>query len=474
MPDAALVQRQHQRAIPVQIQANAILSMSILELQQFIETEAMENPALDVDDSARCPVCGFLAGTGVCPVCGASSERARAARDEPRSEREHLERVIGTFDCEGFDPFRTVAGVSGLRDHLRQQARMTLGGRQLRISDYIIDSLDDDGYFREPLYDTAEMFATAVPEVELVLTTVQAFDPPGIAARDLRECLLIQLRALVHTGAEDVSDPELAALAQRILTDHWEDFSRMRLKPLAARLGISQAELREACNFIRDNLNPRPASLYRQPFGGLAPRETAAVAPDVIVRRHNSTLVAEVVDCHTRHLRIEETYHRAYQSLGCRDVCLGDDDRRHVKEHVERVKCILDAIKLRRKTLGRVALELTDRQHDFLLHGPSHLKPLRQKDLAQALEVHESTICRAIAGKYCKLPSGEVVSFDVFFDAALPIRTMISQLVSRSAEPISDGEIAKRLAEQGVTIARRTVAKYREQMRLLPYQLRSA
>ncbi len=140
MPDAALVQRQHQRAIPVQIQANAILSMSILELQQFIETEAMENPALDVDDSARCPVCGFLAGTGVCPVCGASSERARAARDEPRSEREHLERVIGTFDCEGFDPFRTVAGVSGLLDHLRQQARMTLGGRQLRISDYIIDS----------------------------------------------------------------------------------------------------------------------------------------------------------------------------------------------------------------------------------------------------------------------------------------------------------------------------------------------
>lgn len=115
-----------------------------------------------------------------------------------------------------------------------------------------------------------------------------------------------------------------------------------------------------------------------------------------------------------------------------------------------------------------------DYQREFLIHGPSHLKPLRQKDLAQALGVHESTICRAVAGKYCRLPSGEVISFEVFFDSALPVRNLIRQIIAVSTEPLSDGDIAKRLAEQGITIARRTVAKYREQLKVLPYQLRAA
>ncbi len=441
--------------------------MNILELQEFVETEAMENPALSVDESARCPVCGFISGAAACPVCGAAPGRVETHQDPPSDERAHLEKVFAAVEDDAFDPFRTVAAVADLRDHLKQQARVALGGRHLRIAEYIIDCLDEDGYFREPLYDTAEAFAASVPEVEDVLALVQTFDPPGVAAKDLRECLLIQLSAL---GIEN----DAALTAARILGDHWEGFSRMRLKAIASRLGIGLEEVREACEFIRENLNPRPASLYRPAFGRLAPRETAAVVPDVVVRRSGDALMADVVDSHTRHLGIEETYERAYQALRTGEANLCDDDRRHIREHVERVKCILDAIQLRKKTLARVAIELTKCQKAFLLHGPSHLKPLRQKDLAKKLQVHESTICRAVAGKYCKLPSGEVVSFEVFFDAALPVRTMISQLIARSAEPLSDGEIARRLAEQGVTIARRTVAKYREQMRLLPYQLRAA
>jgi RNA polymerase sigma-54 factor len=157
------------------------------------------------------------------------------------------------------------------------------------------------------------------------------------------------------------------------------------------------------------------------------------------------------------------------------DGCyLSQEDCRHVREHVERVKCILEAIELRKKTLARVSTHLAEYQQEFLLHGPSKLRPLRQKDVAAKLGVHESTICRAVAGKFCRLPSGEVVSFELFFDSAMPIREMISQLIARSTEPLSDGEIAKRLTEQGVTIARRTVAKYRDQLKLLPYQLRAA
>ncbi|MCE5198605.1 MAG: RNA polymerase factor sigma-54 [Armatimonadota bacterium] len=468
MQGQALAQKQQLRTIPVQIQANAILNMSLLELQQFIETEAMENPALSLDDSSRCPVCGFMSSSPVCPVCSASLAKSKELEQVKLSERDYLDKAFAAAGHdELFDPFRTVARTATLNDYLKQQARMIFGGRKLRIAEYLIDSLDDDGYFRESLFETAEEFAAAVPEIEDVLEIIQSFDPPGIAARDLRESLLIQLRAIGSI------EPR-ACNAEQILMDYWEDFARMKFKTIAKNMSITPAVVIEACEFIKDNLTPRPASAYRTEFDELSPRHEAAVVPDVIVHRVGDSLTAEVVDCHGSFAKIDETYEETYKSMKSGGDYFSEDDRMHIKEHVERVRCILDAISLRKKTLARVATHMVEYQREFLLYGPSHLKPLKQKDVAKALGVHESTICRAVADKYCRLPSGEVISFEVFFDAALPVRTMISQIIARSTEPISDGEITKRLTEQGITIARRTVAKYREQLKVLPYQLRAA
>jgi RNA polymerase sigma-54 factor len=288
-----------------------------------------------------------------------------------------------------------------------------------------------------------------------------------VGARDLRECLLLQLRA-IEDGGED------AALAQRILTEHWEDFSKMRFKTIAAKTDAGIDEIKCASEFIRDNLTPHPSSLYHAPYAELSPNETASVAPDVVMRPSGQAFVAEVLDRHTRVLDIDETYKHTYEAARDGSRTLGEDDGKHVREQVERVKCILEAIGLRRKTLGRVATYLAEYQRDFIAGGPMRLKPLKQKDMAKALGVHESTICRALANKYCQLPNGEVISFEVFFDSALPVRSLIGQLISRSTEPLSDGDIAKRLADEGVTVARRTVAKYRDQLRVLPYQLRAA
>jgi len=468
MQGPGFIQRPQLRAIPVQIQANAILNMSLLELQQFIETEAMENPALGVEEGARCPVCGFMTSGQACPVCSASLKSTDNLDRVRSGERDYLEHAFAAAGRdEAFDPFRTVAAGSDLIGHLKQQARMSLSGRRLRIAEYLVECLDEDGYFRESLYETAEEFATAVPEIESVLGVVQSFDPPGIAARDLRESLLIQLR---HASEASIT----ASNAERILMDCWDDFSRMKLRAIAKSIGATLDVVQDACEFIRERLNPRPASGFRADFDDLTPREVASIVPDVIVHKGRDSFVTEVVDCHSSLLRIDETYEHVYQSIKEGDSYLNEEDCRHIKEHVERVKCILEAIGLRRKTLARVAMHLVEYQREFLIHGPSHLRPLKQKDLAQALGVHESTICRAVAGKYCRLPSGEVISFEVFFDAALPVRNLISQIIAVSTEPISDGEIAKRLTEQGVTIARRTVAKYREQLKVLPYQLRAA
>ncbi|MHB9037983.1 MAG: RNA polymerase factor sigma-54 [Armatimonadota bacterium] len=468
MQGPVLAQRQHLRTIPIQIQANAILNMNLLELQQFIETEAAENPALSVDDTSRCPICGFATVAPTCPVCSASL----AARKEPDSndfeERHYLDRAFAAaIGDEIFDPFRTVARSMELVDYLKQQARMSMGGRKLRIAEYLIESLDDDGYFRESLFETAEDFAASVPEVESVLAVVQSFDPAGIGARDLRESLLIQIRRIA-------SDEASAFNAERILEDYWDEFSRMRLKSIAQKMEVSYDIVVEAGEFIRDRLTPHPASVYRAPFDELAPRESSAVVPDVIIQKSGECFVAEAVDCYGSYLKIDETYDECYRSVKSGDSCLGEEDRKHIREHVERVRCILEAITLRKKTLARVAAYIADYQKDFMIHGASHLKPLRQKDVAKALEVHESTICRALSDKFCRLPSGEVVSFEMFFDSALPVRTLISQIIALSTEPISDGEIAKRLTAQGVSIARRTVAKYRDQLKVLPYQLRAA
>jgi len=476
MPGAALAQRQQLRAIPVQIQANAILNMSLIELSEFIETEAVENPALLVKEGSRCPVCGFVTSDKSCPVCSASMKTAQESDLSGLSERDYLKKTYDAVGAESaFDPFRTVASTISLTEYLKQQARMSLAGRKLRIAEYLIECLDDDGYLRESLFETAEEFAAAVPEVEEVLGIVQSFDPPGIAARDLRECLLIQLRTIAVSTASGCSGcGTTIANAERILMDYWEAFSKLRFKAIASEMGVTLAVVTEAADFIKDRLTPYPASMYTQPFGELAPNESAAVVPDVMLHAKGESVSVEVLDSHSRLLGIDETYEDLYGSIRKGDSYLSEDDCRHIREHVERVKCILDAIALRKKTLTRVASYIAEYQAGFLLHGPSHLRPLRQKDVAKALEVHESTICRAVAGKFCKLPSGETVSFEVFFDSALPVRNMIREIIARSTEPLSDSEIAKKLAEQGVDIARRTVAKYREQLRVLPYQLRAA
>ncbi len=461
------VQSQTYRTIPVQIQANSILNMSVVELQQFIETEAAENPAMTLKESCRCPVCGFLTAGKSCPICK-SSLRRTATSSDLGNERDYLRRAFTAAGADGFfDPFRTVATTFDIKDYLRQQVGMTLAGRKLRIAQYIIDSLDDDGYFRESLFETSEELASHVLEIEEVLAVLQKCDPPGIAARDLQQCLILQIDLIGQ------DDGELALISRRIVDECWDDFSKMKIKAIAAALGLDISEIADAVEYIRERLNPYPASVYRDPNANMSPSNSDALIPDVLIREHEGVMIADVADTYESVIGTDETYQNIYAEIKDQDNVLCEDDRKHVREHVERVKFIMEAIQLRKKTLVRIAQYLVDFQEEYVRLGPAHLKPIRQKDVAEEMEVHESTVSRALAGKFCRLPSGEVISFEVFFDSALPARDMISRIVSESKEPLSDSDIARKLAEKGINIARRTVAKYREQMKMLPVQLRS-
>ncbi|MGQ9454404.1 MAG: RNA polymerase factor sigma-54 [Armatimonadota bacterium] len=467
MQELLLTQKQELRPLPIQIQAITVLAMNSLDLQRFIDAEASENPALSINESARCPACGFLSSCSICPVCGSPRQRAGIRpRITSKDERQWIRQILPPPEERSHDPFQTVADSFDLRDYLKSQANMAFSGRDLRIAEFIIESLDDDGYFRESLYETSERFSVAVPEVEAVLSVIHTFDPPGIAARDLQECLLIQLKTLERSD-------EISLIVKRILEEHWEDFSRLRFKHIASKLNISVEVVKKAREFIRLNLNPYPASAYHCPFRHTQPRETSVVVPDVMVVSNGWQIDVHVLDWVDQLIGIDESYKRASEMMKTNSQQFREDERQHIKEQLTRARNILEAIELRKNTLARVARAVVEHQKDFILKGCQYLKPLHQKKIAQELGLHESTVSRALANKYCRLPSNETVSFEVFFDSALPVREMISRIISISPKPLSDSEIARQLAEQGVVVARRTVAKYRAQLRELPYHLRN-
>lgn len=469
MPSQTMAARQIARTIPEQIQAGKILRMGLPELQSFVEQQVLENPALAVEESARCPLCGApLSDATSCRICGSSLDSAptKDADDDDYVESEGFQNV--DFD-DDYDPFGAVAAETDLQSHLHRQAAAVFEGHNLIVANYIIDSLDDKGYFTESLLETANLFGLSVPELRKILDEIQAFDPAGIAATDVRECILIQLRQVQ-------SPSEVSELARRVAEDCWEELSKLKLQAIADKLDADTDDVKEALEFIGSELTPYPSSLYRAEWQEFAPTKVAKIVPDVVIRETEDGLVVEVVDFRLGTLKIDEIYDAVYNQVREPGHTFTDEERKHVCEQVNNARCVLDAIELRKTTLARLSVHLVQEQRDFVLKGKAYVKPMTQKQVAEALAVHESTVSRAVTEKHVQLPSGEVISFDLFFDSALPIKEKILQIVSAcgpSAQP-SDSQIAAKLAEQGIQVARRTVAKYRLQLQIPSSQLRVA
>ena len=486
------------RMIPEQILASRVLRMSIAELQSFVEQQVLENPALVIDDRHRCPLCGApVPNATACAVCGSlpdmASDNVGSAEDPSTGSGSAW--PYDAPDEDDHDPFCRVAAETDLNAHLHRQSAVVFEGNDRIVADYIIDSLDDRGYFRESLIETADLFGLCVPELRTILDRVQEFDPPGIAATSVRECLMLQLR--------QIDAPERAKeLAGRIVTECWRELSGLKWKAISKKVGCSVLEVQEAVRLIGDRLTPHPASLYRPAWQELAPCRSGRVVPDVVIRTAGPgsddggrfengqeissgracsdsaecSLVCEVVDFRLGSLKIDELYAAAFEQIRGSRVGYSDEDKRHICEQVDKGRCVLDAVELRKANLARLCLYLAETQKDFILLGAQGLKPMTRKQVAEDLGLHESTVSRAVCGKHVQLPSGEVVPMDRFFDSALPIRDRIAQIVAAESGPgaLTDGQIAARLAEQGVRVARRTVAKYRSQLHMPPAQLRAA
>lgn len=446
------------KASPALIALNNMLIMSTLDLQQMIQQELEENPALEISENEEeiCQRCGRPITSSTCMYCLQEDMRTiEADRDD----------YTGPIEDDEFDPLMLVAAPPSLGENLLRDLRASLPSEDHFIAEYLVGSLDDQGYLESKLEDVAATLNIDIERAERVLFKLQDVGPLGVGARDVPECLLLQLRRLEQDG---ITHPYV----EQIIREHWLDLGEHRYGAIAQAIGISYDEVVEARDFIRQYLRPYPLERASSD-GTISPSQTAYLTPDVIIREEEGKLVAEVVESQRYFLRLNPLYQElAKQAVRGNEAGVSLEEKEHLTQFVGRAQLFLTNLRQRRETIRRIANYLIERQEQFLRHGVRYLEPLTRAEVAAAIGVHESTVSRATANKHVQLPSHEVIPFSHFFTASLSIKDVLLELVTKEERPLTDQELVDMLRERGFDVARRTVAKYRNQLKILPSTLR--
>jgi RNA polymerase sigma-54 factor len=456
---------------PRLVAANYILELSSQELQQQINTELSENPALELVETPTCRVCGTELQGSICPRCiqrqkSGSSTTFGAEQSNYSSYEDGADlRNRGAPDDEDFDPLTRVASEQTLAEKLLMDMGAALPEEDMTIAEYLVGSLDEKGYLAVKLDDVAYELDVSLDRVRAVLRVLQAQEPVGIGARNLRECLALQIAHLEERG---LSQPHALEIVTQFLTELGEHkFGR-----IAHELKISHQEVEEVWEFVKSKLNPHPAHGFSST--NASDRDTRAmyIIPDVVISKGVDEFEVEVVESRRFVLRINPMYTRLSADLHRSGASMNPDEKRHVQQYVGRAKLFIANINQRRQTLFNITRCLVDQQREYLEHGVRHLRPLSRAAVAQELGVHESTVSRATASKYVMLPNGEVIPYAHFFTPSLSVKDIMKEVIEKEGKPLTDSEIVERLKDKGIHIARRTVAKYRMQLAILPSSLR--
>lgn len=369
----------------------------------------------------------------------------------------------GSDDNADYDPFAHQSSPLTLHDHLNWQLNLSrLDEDDRAIAAAVIDAISADGYLTagvDELVATIDAEGVGPEEVLAVVHQVQSFDPPGVAARDLQECLILQLRQLPP-------DTPMLAEAMAVCSKHFQRLSKGELEEIGRRLKLQPRELAHTIGLIR-SLNPRPGS-------AVADMQPEYIVPDVLVTRRGGIWHVELNPETTPRLRVNADYakliRRADQTAD--NACLRD--------HLQEARWFIKSLTSRNDTVLRVATKIVDLQRDFLEYGEEAMKPMILRDVADALDLHESTVSRVTTQKYMHTPRG-TLEFKYFFSShvntasggecsSTAIRALLRKLVAAeaAAKPLSDQKLAEILADQGINVARRTIAKYREGLGIPP------
>ena len=452
------------KVTPKQIAANYILQMSSVQLQEAIAQELDENPALEMSELPTCPICGSPVVGAYCTDCmprkadGDEGARLTSADDLPAESGDRQR------DDDEFDPIARAEADFTLEDHLTWNLHAQLPSRLHPVADHVIGALDDNGFLTQSDKEIAAATGVTVADVEQVLAAMKGLEPIGIGSRSITESLLAQIEYLREQGVD------VPAHAEEVVRDHLADVGERRFREIAAKIGASQRDVIAVWEFVKSNLNPYPTSAFTAAVSGEGAR--TLVRPDVLIREIDGELVVEVVESRRFSLRVAPIYSTLSATLRSDETT--EDEKQHVRQYVGRAKFFIDNINRRRATIQRIAECLVDRQRDYLVNGVQHLVSLTRAEVGDLIGMHESTVSRATAEKYVMIPSGEVVPFSHFFTASLGVKDQIKRMIEAEdpKRPLSDQEIADTLSAEGVILARRTVAKYRDELQILPARLR--
>ncbi len=454
---------------PALQQAIRLLQLSSLDLQQEIQDALDSNLMLERSDEDDIPVTATAESTteGEMPVADAAKEDIPAEPDMD-FEWDDIYAGSGGSDLQAEEALYEFRQASlhdqiSLQDHLQDQARLLpLTSNQAEAISYIIDAIDDRGYLRDwddIAHNASSAADLGMAEIDALLTTVQEFDPPGVAARDLAECLRIQLAQLP-------ADTAHLSLAQRLVDDHLEALADMTPERLARRLALGTQDLRAALGLIQ-SLQPVPGMPFQD-------HRSEYVVPDVFVARVGGRWKASLNPDIAPKLRINQRYQQLIKRAD------NSPDQQTMRLHLQEARYFLNSLNSRNDTMLRVAESIVEQQRAFLEYGDEAMKPLVLRDIAERLGIHESTVSRATANKYMHTPRG-LYELKFFFSSsvrtteggscsATAIQAMIRRLVGGEdpARPLSDSRLTQLLLEDGIRVARRTVAKYREGLGISP------
>ncbi len=457
-------------------QAIRLLQLSTLDLRQEIQEALESNLMLETEEE------GALAEEARKPATNGEEKLHDSERELNNRSGEMPDELPvdssweDSFDGYAAAPFSGARHDDGeidflafrssaptLHEHLSWQLNLTPFGEIDRaIATALIDAIDEDGYLRASLEEIAsdlEPLPTEAEEVEAVLHRIQNFDPAGVGARDVRECLLLQLAQL------PANTPFLEP-ARRLCRDYFELLANRDKPQILRRLKLDEAQFLDVTKLIR-SLDPHPGSQ-------VAAAQTQYVVPDVFVSKRNGAWRVDLNPEATPRLRVNHRYAALIRRAD------NSQDNTYLKNHLQEARWFIKSLSSRNDTLLRVARKIVELQRGFFDHGPEAMRPLVLRDVAEALELHESTISRVTTQKYMYTPRG-TLEFKYFFSShvgtsgggecsATAIQALIKKLIAAelAEKPLSDNKLASVLSEQGIKVARRTVAKYREAMGIPP------
>jgi RNA polymerase sigma-54 factor len=494
-PGLQLSQRLTQSLVlaPQLQQSLALLQAPTLELKALVEQELQQNPVLEevaapetdglekiLDEESDLPATPDLAEPPEDVVFDATTEKsAETPVDDFQSEfeklvqldqdwRDHFSQasISGRQSADDEEKrqfmFDSLTAETSLAQVLLDQAReASLAEEQRAIAELLIGNIDDYGYLKATVEELAASTNLPPEKISEVLKIIQTFDPAGVGAIDLRECLMLQLE---RAGQQE-------SLEYRIIRDHMDALGKRRIPEISRGTGRNTDDVQEALARIA-RLDPRPGRAY-------LPNNDQYVLPEVFVQKNGDDFVVTTNDEQIPHLRISNVY-KDLMATGENDA----EVKNYIREKIRAGKFLIKSLHQRQQTILNIGREIVKRQHDFMEKGVAHLKPMTMAQVAEVVGVHETTVSRAVSAKYMQTPQG---SFEMkfFFTAGLAtasgqdvsntsVKDMITEIFKNEdqSKPLSDQEVVRMLGEKGITIARRTVAKYRDELNILPSNLR--